>query len=209
MKTIYFCLLFLLLCGTVSLYGQFSVISTTPGNGDVGVDTAATFTITFSSPLDTTARFPYPPELFMNLWIKPDSLISEPDSITLSPDMKTVYIHNLHLVTDVQYFFVILNAVNQNGDSLAMPYPIAFTTGNSLPTASVSGTISFPGDDPAGAIVVLFDGDLFGEEGYEKFVTLVPNSSGNYTVDYVEPGTYWPAAVKNIYVDQAGEFELK
>jgi len=111
-------------------------------------------------------------------------------------------------MSNIPYFFVIVNAVSQSGDSLAMPYSIEFTTGSSLPTASVSGTISFPGNDPVGTLVVLFDGDPFGDESNEKFVIVAPNSTGNYTIDYVESGYYWPTAVKNFYIGQSGELEL-
>ena len=57
----------LLLCSTPS-FAQFSMVSSYPTHGDVNVDTAATISVTFNEPLDTTVRFAYPEGFFMNLY---------------------------------------------------------------------------------------------------------------------------------------------
>ena len=87
-------ILTLLICFQFS-YGQFSVVSTSPSHGSVNVDTSVTLSITFNSAIDTTVRFPFPGDFFMNLFFDPDTLVNEPDSITLSPDLQTVYFHNV------------------------------------------------------------------------------------------------------------------
>ena len=111
----------LLVCVNLS-YGQFLVVSTSPAHGTTSVDTAATFSITFNSAIDTTARFPYPGDLFISLYFEPDSLVSEPDSFSFSPDLQTVYFHNLHLSDFTVYRFIINDAVSQSGDSLEIPF---------------------------------------------------------------------------------------
>jgi hypothetical protein len=106
------------------------------------------------------------------------------------------------------YVLVIFDAVSQGGDSLDMPYSMAFTTGSNLPTASVSGTISYPGNDPTGAIVMLFDNNPFvGGELINGAV--VPSASGDYTVAYVEAGIYWPVVGQNLYIDGGGDILLR
>lgn len=199
----------ILLFTTLS-FAQFTVVSSLPANGTTGVDTATTLSITFSDPIDTTAHFPFPGEFFLNLFFYPDSLIGSPDSITMSPDLKTVYIHNLHLTGNTQYWFVVINAVNQSGDSLDMPASLVFSTGTSLPTGQVSGTVSYPGNTPAGVMVGLFDSNPFGEAESEPVVgVVVPAPDGNYSIDYVPDGTYWVIGIKNFYTDRWGEIEIK
>lgn len=188
--------------------GQFAVISTIPADGATNVDTASTFQITFSAPLDTSVRFDYPTEFYLNLVLHPDSLVGKSDSITLSPDLTTVYVHNLHLTSDTRYLFLIANAVSATQDSLSMPYLATFTTGGSLPTAAVSGTVSFPGIDVTGTAVVLFDAPLFTEEEAEaENAAIVQTSLGDYTINYVSPGTYWPVAINDYRIDAAGGLE--
>lgn len=193
------------------LFGQFLVVSTNPVHGSTSVDTAVTFSITFTAPLDTSARFPYPGDFFLNLYFFPDSLVGEPDSISMSPDMQTVNVHNLHLAENTAYIFVIVNAVNQGGDSLDLPYSAVFTTGASLPANTVSGTVVHPLNNPEGTLVFLFNANPFESEGDSEasIGTIVTQANGDYTIDYVEPGTYWPAAVQNFYIDQYNELEFK
>ena len=185
--------------------GQFTVVSTIPTDGATNVDTASTFQITFSAPLDTSVRFDYPPGLYLNLVLHPDSLAGEPDSVTLSPDLRTVYVHNPHLTPDTRYMFLIANAVSATQDSLSMPYLVTFTTGSSLPTATVLGTVSFPGIDVTSTAVVLFNAPLFTEEDVEaENATIVQTSMGDYTINYVPSGIYWPVAVYDYRIDAAG-----
>lgn len=200
-------LVFTFLWSAGLLYGQFSVVSTSPAHGAAGVDTSATFSITFNSPIDTSAHFPFPEGFFVNLFLYPDTLIGEPDSIALSPDFKTVYVYNPHFYPNTDYFFVISDAVSQAEDSLALPYSLLFTTGSSLPTATVSGTVTYPGNDPTATLVALLDGYPFGEGGESVNGTVIATSGGAYSIDYVAPGTYWPVAAKNFFVNSGGSIE--
>ena len=215
MRKILFRYLLIIICITcfypLNIFGQFSIISVTPSNGTANVDTATTLSITFSAAVDTNARFLYPGDFFINLFYTPDSLVHEPDSITFSPDMHTVYFHNLHLSVFTIYHFAILNAVSINGDSLDVPYSFTFATNPMIPyNATVSGTISFPGNEPAGAIVLLFDSNPFEmEESEIECWGVVSNSSGMYTIDYVDSGFYWIAALKGFYVDEDGDIQIR
>ena len=189
--------------------GQFWVTSTFPVHGSASVDTAVTFSITFNSTIDSSARFQFPEGFFVNIYLYPDSLIGEPDSITLSPDLSTVYVHNLHLFANTTYYFVIVDAVNLAGDSLELPHPILFTTAANLPSATVSGTLSYPGNDPTGTWVILSNDNPFSSGGGEIVNgIIIPNNTGIYTIDLVEAGTYWPLAIQNFNIDQDGEIEI-
>jgi len=89
-----------------------------------------------------------------------------------------------------------------------MPYLPTFTTGSSLPSATVAGTVAFLGADVTGTAVLLFNAPLFGEEEAEtESATIVQTVTGNYTINYVPPGTYWPVAVKDFYITASGELE--
>jgi hypothetical protein len=206
----YFTLLLVFVLHANHSYGQFFVQSTSPAQGATSVNTATTIEMTFNSAIDTSARFPFPEDFFINVFIFPDSLTGEPDSITVSPDLHTVYVHNLHLSLNTTYMFIIVNAVSLTGDSLETPYSILFSTGNSLPTNSVSGTINYPGNDPTGTMLILFDKIPFGEEdSYPLNGTVVPTSAGTYTVSFVETGTYWPVAAQNLIIDRYGEIDIQ
>jgi hypothetical protein len=186
-------------------FSQLSLVSSSPAHGDINVDTTATFTLTFSEPLDTSVRFENPGDFFLNLYLHPDSLYGDPDSITLSTDLKTVYVYNLHLAADVIYLFTIVDAVSMNGDSLDQPYSMTFTTASGLPTADVSGTLSYPNNDPAGTWVVLLDDYPFRQKGGGLVNGIViPPSINFYTIDYVYSSWYWVAALKNFHIDDEG-----
>jgi len=203
------CSMLLLLIGFLNYaFAQFSVVSVSPTHGSTNVDTSANITMTFSAPLDTLARFPNPEGFFINLYLYPDSLIGEPDSLTVSTDLTTVNVYGLSLIDNTTYLFVIVNAVSQSGDSLTIPDRILFTTGNTLPSNSVSGMISYPSGDPTGTAVFLFDENPFADSGSLVNAFIVPNSLGNYTIDFVESGTYWPAALKNFVVNEENEVDV-
>jgi hypothetical protein len=189
-------------------YPQFSVVSFSPNHGSTNVDTSVNITMTFSAPLDTSARFPNPEDFFLNLYIFPDSLIGEHDSIAVSQDLTTVNVYGLSIVDNTTYLFMIVNAKSQGGDSLSSPARSLFTTGSSLPGNSISGAVSFPSGDPTGTAVFLFDGNPFNDSGSAVNASIVPNSSGNYVIDDVEPGTYWPVAVKNLIVNEESEVDI-
>ena len=204
--------IFLVLCCLIvfssNIFSQFSVLSTSPVNGEANVDTAVTLSITFSAAIDTNARFVFPGDIFIELFFNPDSLVDAPDSITFSPDLHTVYFHNLHLEQFTDYRFCILNAVSTLGDSLDSPFAFSFTTNPAMSfNATVSGTV---GPNPFGAMVFLFDSNPF--EEYESFWgqwAVATPATGSYTVDFVAPGFYWPFVIRNFYVDEDGDIQIQ
>jgi len=115
--------------------GQFSVVSITPADGTVAVDTTITLEFIFNSAVDTTARFPYPGDFYLDLLILPDSLVSSPDSISISADRKTVRAHNLRLEPETRYVFGIL-AENPSICRLWSPLPqvtVCLPAGSAVP----------------------------------------------------------------------------
>jgi len=174
-------------------------------NGATQVDTTLTLQITFNAPLDTTVRFPYPDNSFINMNIFPEDLYTSMDHISLSADRQTVFLHNYFLSADCDYMLIIADAVSIDGDSLAMPAVVSFSTGNSLPTATMTGTATMPSGDVVGSAVLLFTGPIYGNEEFDTAgVGVVTSAAGDYTLDYITPGTYWPAVIKNFYFDFYG-----
>ncbi|UCF64409.1 MAG: T9SS type A sorting domain-containing protein [bacterium] len=206
----------LLFIGIFAIYtcpamAQFAVVSSFPSHGSSNVDPTTTLSFTFNSAIDTSARFQFPEDFYVNIYLYPDSLIGEPDSVTLSPDLTTFYAHNLHLANNTTYYFVIVDAVSTTGDSLQTPYPLLFTTGGSLPNSTVAGTINYPGYDPTGTLVALIDNNPFGfdsEKGEIVNGAIVSNGSGTYISEYVHAGIYWPVAIKDFYIAWGGTIEI-
>lgn len=124
------------------------------------------------------------------------------DSVTFSQDMKTVNYHNLHLSSETKYTLIFIGARNTNGDPLDMPYVIHFTTGDTLPSTTVSGKVVFPGGDPRNALVALIKPD-FGVSGG----TVVTEMDGSYRIPFVEPSDYQGVVVKDM--DNDGEIYLE
>jgi len=195
---------------TFSGFAQFSLVSNSPANGATGVSTVTTLSMTFNAPIDTSAHFAFPENFFVSLMFFPDSLVGEPGSITLSPDFMTVYVNDISLAPNTLYWFVVVDAVSQNGDSLDHPATFTFSTGASLPSGVVAGTASYPAGTPSGALVGLFDGNPFQSEGARLVNgTVVTNAGGTYTMGHVAPGKYWPVAAKNFYINSEGDIDIQ
>ncbi|MBN1997569.1 carboxypeptidase regulatory-like domain-containing protein, partial [candidate division KSB1 bacterium] len=195
---------FIFLLGPGSASGQLVVESSFPKDGDTNVDTLITVEFTFSAPLDTTADFPDPGDFYLGMLLPYDYTIGPPDSITISPDFKTVYFHNIRLMDNNRNIIGILAARSQDGDLLDIPCVITFTTADTLPTGSISGTISYPDGDPRGALVAI-QSAFIGEDVFDG-MTVVNSSSGEYTISYVDAGKYYPISVKD--EDRNGELDL-
>lgn len=182
----------LILAVTSPLLAQLTLVSSQPDDGDVNVATPATFVLTFSAPLDTSARFDEPENFFLGILIFPEDSTGEPGNIELSQDLRTVTVSGFPITPDTRITILVTGAKSQAGDLLDRPYIITFSTGSSLPAGSFSGQVDFPGSDPSGAVVVLFGETLF--EG-DPVAAGVANSP--YTVNYVPDGTYFPMALKD------------
>jgi len=214
-----FVLLWVALVGCLALtspvYGQLSLVSSTPAHGDTGVDTLLTMVLQFSAPLDTTARFEEPGDFFLGIEIFPADSSGEPQGdIILSPDSTTVTVQDLPLTPDTKFVVLLTGARSAAGEPLDRPYGFTFTTGDSLPEGSVSGTVSVPPGDPGGTAVGLFYQPPFGpgddddDDGGPDLEAgaIVPLSSDTFTVDFVPEGDYFVLGFKD--VNQDGNFEF-
>jgi methionine-rich copper-binding protein CopC len=194
--------LFLLSVPAVA-FAQLNVVQISPADGSTNVPTQTDIVISFSAPLDTSARFG--DDVFpVALMLFPDSLREELTDLSVSPDLKTLTFSNVQLEADARYVVAVVGAVSNTGDPLERPAASTFTTGSALPTGQVSGQVTFPGGDPQGALVGLFEPELFGDEGAYA-VTVVTDPNGNYTIPYVPAGNYLPGALKD--TDGDGEID--
>ena len=138
------------------LQAGLTVVSTYPTDGAVSVNTVLTVEFVFNQPIDTTAQYEITDNFYLGVLLYPDSLIGAPDSITISPDLKTIKVHNLRLVPDTRYVFGIIGARSISGEHLEKPVIITFTTGSSLPTGRIEGQVSLPTGTPAGTLIGVF-----------------------------------------------------
>ncbi len=190
-----------------SLSAQISLVSSFPADGATSVDTASTLSLTFNQPVDVSANFEgldMDEGFFLGLQLFPLGKSGEPDSITFSFDFKTVYFHNFHLWAETKYVVMLLGAKAACGDSLDKPYVINFTTGASLPTNTVSGTVAYAGD-PTNSFVSLLSLETGGEGPNFLASTVVSSPSGFYTIPYVETGDYGGLAILDANLD--GNFD--
>ncbi len=179
--------------------GQFTVVSSAPAHGDTNVSLSATVTLTFSAPIDTTAAFEDTDGFYLGVETIPET--EAPSAMTLSPDRRT-FSADLVFEADTKYIVFLTGARSESGDPLAEPFAATFTTGSSLPTGSVSGTVTEAlTKQAAGAAVAVFPDDpvngLFGsEDGNPAGITVV-GSDGSYTIDYVEDGPYHAISIRD------------
>ncbi|UCE17658.1 MAG: T9SS type A sorting domain-containing protein [Gemmatimonadota bacterium] len=197
-------LLYLLVVGLFLLSLPISswsldVVSIEPADGATGVDTSVTMRFEFDAPVDTTVRFEFPEDFFLSMFFNED-LMGDPDSIVVSQDLRTVELYNPHLKPDTRYVFGLIGAFSTTGEPLDKPVAFTFTTGDALPTGTVSGTLSSDLGNPTDALVVLFD-KLFDEK--PEALVVVSSVDGIYTLNYVPGDTFFVAAAKDI--DQDGE----
>ncbi len=125
-------------------------------------------------------------------------------------------VKNVSLTPDTRFLVFLQGAKSTTGDLLDRPYAITFSTGGNLPTATVSGTINFPGGVPGGTAIGLFIEPPFGPGGGEEeeegggdleAAAVIPLSSSNYTINYVSAGTYFILAFKDM--NQDGMFDFR
>jgi hypothetical protein len=181
-------------CITPSV-AQFIVLSSSPSDRAVNVPRSTTVSFTFSEPLDTTARFDAGDR---NLPIS----ANPNDSITIgtigySTDLRTITFQVVH-TGDSDFVWVIIGARSKNGNMLARPFMLNYTTATSYGSRSISGTVTVDGGNTTNVIVGLADAPLVGEhEGMVRSAMIVSNPSGAYSFSNIRDGVYWPAAVKD------------
>ncbi len=189
----------LLLSATAS--AQFSVVASNPQDGETSVPTTVDFQLTFSAPLDTSARFDEEDDFFLAIELFPEDTTAEPD-LQLSEDLTTFTASGIQLQSDTRYIVLLTGARSQAGEFLDRPYVVTFTTATSLPAGSVAGEVTFPDGDPAGAVLALFGESLFDDDIVSMTVANSP-----YTMNYVPDGQYTLLAVQD--TDGDGELEFQ
>ncbi|NNE45305.1 MAG: T9SS type A sorting domain-containing protein [Rhodothermales bacterium] len=193
----------LLLFATADVQAQLTVVSSSPADGMVNVSTSVILQIEFSAPIDTTARFDDDEDFYLAFETNPE--IPEPTLAGVSPDF-TTFFAQVQLEPDTRYLVLLTGAKSQAGDILSQPFVVNFTTGSSMPTGSISGTVTdaSSGKTAAGALVAIFPDDplngIFGEDS-GLFGATVTNSSGQYTVNYVPDGFYQVASAADVTGD--------
>ncbi len=190
-------LIVVLLAWAGPVFGQLSLISVSPTNGATNVTSPATIVLEFSAPLDTSAKFEVSAGFYLGIEIFPKDSVGSPEEVTLSPDLKTVTAKNFSLTANTKFVLFLSGAKSASGELLDRPYAVTFTSGSSLPTATISGTVNFTAGNASGVALGLFKHLPFGEEGEPEAIAVVTSSSGNYTIDYVQPGTYLLLAFKD------------
>jgi hypothetical protein len=176
---------------------QLTVVSSSPVDGQLNVPTNAILQIQFSAPLDTTARFWADENFYLAFETSPE--IPTPALAGVSDDFTSFFAY-VQLEPDTQYMVLVQGAKSHSGDILSRPYVVNFTTGTSLPTGSISGTITETGSGKAadGTLVAIFPDDpvngIFGEGDGNLFGAAVANASGQFTINYVPDGSYQVAS---------------
>jgi len=188
----------------------FSVVSSSPANNATNVSATApiTISVTFSAPVDTSV---------IGFLMAPVPTTFD-RVFTLSADGKTVIVGAI-LQVNTAYTAVIYSAKDKSGNVLSAPFQVSFTTGSSFPTGRVQGvaTVRVAGQtvSPKGTLVGLLRIDLLqvlslilsGQDPLEVLrqnlaaLTVVAEDNGNYSINHVTDGTYWPAALKDVNGD--------
>jgi hypothetical protein len=191
-----FCTLVLLLGFTQKVPAQqFDITEILPKHGRTNVPLDTTISITFSATLDTNFRFA-DTDLPVNLELHPDTAFAAPESISFSAGGRTINFHNLSLQPNTRYVLLVTGARNNSGAPLSRPATATFSTGPTLPSGSVSGTISYSGG-VNGAIAGVFN--ALGDGATAGYA--VADNNGNYTIAYLPGGNYFALSIKDVNLD--------
>jgi len=174
-----------------------SLDSTTPRDGQTNVSVDVNFQIRFSEPVTQGGNIdiivtPSPGNGVDSWSADGRTLIFDPDEDLLDNQQYTILIPQ-GAVTDLA------------GNNLAESSVIRFTTGSSFAGGSISGTLSGdPGSvhasSPADAIVFVTTEPIFAENDDDDAsipAAVVVGSNGEYTLDGLEDGEYYPTSIKD------------
>jgi hypothetical protein len=180
---------------------QFAAVSTFPGDGATAISTTAALEFHFNAPLDTSARFARPADFFIGFYMYPEPSLSDVDSVTISYDMRTVRLHNLHLQRDTRYVCAIFGSRSVSGEPLHAPYVFSFTTASQLPKGRVSGNLGAFAADASNAMILFYTTPFTSKPEAIGVVS----SDGVFEINGVPAGIYWPIAIKDM--DRDGSFD--
>lgn len=187
----------------------FSVVSSTPANGDAGVATNSEVTLNFDSPLRLDPeQEDFEDQGFVG-YIFPNEL--EPDSVKLDSLGKTLRIFANH-PTDTDFTWILARAKSTSGGDLSAPYVLNYTTAATAGSNTISGTVSEGVLKSqvalSGSVVALFNENPFlndedddggdNEGGPDLDIasaTLVSAGDGSYTLTNIRDGEYFPFVI--------------
>lgn len=188
-------------------YPDLHVVSLSPAGESANVATGAIdLVVTFSAEMSLAGlgavMTPYPAEFHARM-----RLGNDPRQI-----ITTVKLEN-----NTAYTLLIYSALDRFGDFMRAPYIARFTTGASFPSGMVTGSSNEPFNQPLQSFAGLLQTNV------EKlFETSTPDSGfyrnlagvsgivgrqGEYMIDSVPDGTFWPFAVLD--VDRDGRISLE
>jgi methionine-rich copper-binding protein CopC len=178
---------------------QFTVQNFSPAHGLTNVPLSTTIEVTFSAPLDAQNFNPADSDTYpFNIELQPDSAETQGANPVLSNNNMTVSIQ-AQLKADTRYTVLVIGARSATGQPLDKPVAFTFTTGNSLPTGSISGNITYTAGTPEGTVVAAFGGSLFGND--QLVCYSIADASGNYTIEFMPAGDFFTAAIKDTDLD--------
>jgi hypothetical protein len=187
----------LLMC-FLTASAQLIVTSSSPADGSISVPLVGTVSFSFNLPLDTLARYGEDGYSVSALHDEDSLVIGQ---VTYSSDLCTVIFHVTH-TANTDFVWIVTGARSQNGQSLATPFALNYTTASSHGIREVSGSVSYQGGwPPSGTMVALFDGPLFADEGGNARLGAVVIGNGSYAAHYVRDGVYWPLTAQDLNGD--------
>ncbi|GBD92053.1 hypothetical protein BMS3Abin04_02786 [bacterium BMS3Abin04] len=184
-------LFFLLI--SVTAKAQFNFVESHPADGAVNVQLADTISVTFSAALDTSVQFHDANFLITN--------VGPITQMWFSNDLTTIYL-TADLAPDYNYFMLFYGLRSQDGSKLELPVLIEFTTDSVFNGYNVSGTVSFEDSikHAKNAFVALLPHPLNGGEPDILHGAII-DSNGNFSVDHVPDGIYYPIAAVDVNGD--------
>lgn len=208
-----------------SLYAQFSVVSSSPSEGQTGVATNTNITITFSSAIDTSQHFGFNGWALDVFDISPSSDVTI-NNISYSKDLKTATF-NVTNTANIDFSWIILTARSSGGLYLNKPFVLNYSTASSGGSHSVSGTLTYNGTHPHNAVIGLTttpptylanplktasgsgattSSVNIGGAPTILYSTNVSNVDGTYAINNVRNGKYYPIAIEDVNGD--GNFNI-
>ena len=184
---------------------QFAVVSTYPGDGMVNVNPSAPVQIVFTQPLDINARYDDQSDLCIAFLLVPRDKRSDPVSFSYSSNNRQIDIFDFNLQPNTVYHLAVLAAKSTTREDLSMPTAITFSTGDTLPYGLMTGRAGIDGGNNTGAIVALYKNFM---DFDPVAVTVIDNAEGDYAMDYITGGIYYPMVTLDLNRDGNIRFDF-
>lgn len=187
-------------------FPDLHVVSVNPSNNAVNVTASTNVAVTFSAEVPVST-------LGIVLAPAPQNFYA---TLKTGGDPKQI-VSTAALAANTAYSLVVFSAQDNFSDRLRAPYVSRFTTGSSLPSATVSGISATPFNEPTRGFVgllrknvsAIFEASAPDQEFFDNLVAVAAlnDTSGAFTISHVAPGTYWPFSALD--VDRNGRFSLE